>query len=397
MAMPSDQDDPSADQVAGAGSAQPPSQPVPPQMPPPPQMPTFPAQAQPASPPPLPMSPPQPSDEAAEPIAASSPPSPDDANPASDGSSAPESESGPAVVEPMPRSASAASGEAPQQPGVDDGSPGDAPPVASTPATEADWLDRICPYLLSEDGSYRSTQPDESHRCTAQDPPGSLPMAFQERFCLTDRHTRCEMHKYAQSTRAAALEQGGVPVEQVKSARFKPAVRSVPLAMGPSDGDNGGGKSRRPVALAAAGVGGFILFIIVVVLLSGGGGGGDAVPAASGSPDPQASEAVAATPDPTPTATPEPQQTLEPGTTPGPSVVPVVVEQLIQYEVQEGEALLKIADNFGTTRRRIIRVNEGMADRTPYTLVGDVIIVPASLELSVEQLESVPGYLGPAE
>ena len=34
---------------------------------------------------------------------------------------------------------------------------------------------RICPYLLSEDGTSRSSQPDERHRCTAQDPPATLP------------------------------------------------------------------------------------------------------------------------------------------------------------------------------------------------------------------------------
>ena len=64
----------------------------------------------------------------------------------------------------------------------------------------------------------------------AQDPPGTLPSAFQERYCLTERHVRCEMYKYAQSARDAALggEAGG-PAAQVSSARFRPSVRSVPL------------------------------------------------------------------------------------------------------------------------------------------------------------------------
>ena len=30
----------------------------------------------------------------------------------------------------------------------------------SEASLEADWLDRICPYLLSEDGTYRSAEPD---------------------------------------------------------------------------------------------------------------------------------------------------------------------------------------------------------------------------------------------
>jgi hypothetical protein len=272
------------------------------------------------------------------------------------------------------------------------------------PMTEGDWLDRICPYLLSEDGTYRSTQPDEGHRCTAQDPPGTLPFAFQERFCLTDRHVRCEMFKFAQSTRSAALEQGGVPADQVKTARFKPSVRSVPLALGPSGGEGDAGTSRRPAILVAAGVGAFLVFIALVVLLSGGGDG-ETVPGESASPEPGATQAPAATAtsEPTTQATAEPQTTTgprataEPGATLGPIVDAVTAYQLIRYEVQEGEALLRIAETFETGRNRIIRANEGMADKKPYTLPGDIIIVPASIELSVEELESFSGYLGPAE
>jgi hypothetical protein len=64
---------------------------------------------------------------------------------------------------------------------------------ASTTANpaEGDWLASICPYLASEDGTYRSAEAHEGHRCTAQDPPATLPLAFQVRFCLTDRLTRC--------------------------------------------------------------------------------------------------------------------------------------------------------------------------------------------------------------
>ena len=99
------------------------------------------------------------------------------------------------------------------------------------PAQATDWLDRICPYLLSEDGTSRSSQPDERHRCTAQDPPATLPLAFQERFCLTDRHVRCEMYKVAEDARSQALAQDSIPAEQVRKARFRPTVRSRPVAL----------------------------------------------------------------------------------------------------------------------------------------------------------------------
>ena len=48
------------------------------------------------------------------------------------------------------------------------------------------------------------------------------------------------------------------------------------------------------------------------------------------------------------------------------------------------------------SRKRIIETNEGMADQKPYVVPGDTIIVPAAAELTVEELESFPGYQGPA-
>ena len=39
---------------------------------------------------------------------------------------------------------------------------------------------------------------------------------------------------------------------------------------------------------------------------------------------------------------------------------PVGEAVLVEYEVQEGEALVKIAETFGTTRARILDANEGM-------------------------------------
>ena len=136
--------------------------------------------------------------------------------------------------------------------------------------SEADWLDRICPYLLSEDGTYRSTEPDPDHRCMAQDPPGTLPIAFQERYCLTERHVRCEMYKYAQSAREEALGgQEGSPAAQVSSARFRPSVRSVPVALGPSRGAaSADGRGRRPTGVVVAAIGGIVLILLVLLALA---------------------------------------------------------------------------------------------------------------------------------
>lgn len=269
-----------------------------------------------------------------------------------------------------------------------------APVVAAPP--EGDWLSSICPYLQSEDGAYRSNQPDEDHRCSAQDPPGSLPLAFQERYCLTDRHPRCEMYKYAQEAAGIAP----TPVGQLPGDIPAPGGRSISSALGSS-----GGGSRRPTLIAAAGIGGVAIIVFAFVLLLGSCSGDSETPGTDGaSADPQLTEEPTAEPtreqkptsEPTSEPTPEPTPTAEPdpGQSPDVSEAPEVPLVEILYEVQEGEALLKIAETFGVTRRRIIKVNEGMADKQPYVLAGDIIIVPVSAELTVEELEAVPGYQG---
>ena len=45
----------------------------------------------------------------------------------------------------------------------------------------------------------------------------------------------------------------------------------------------------------------------------------------------------------------------------------------------------------------IIQANEGRADKTPSVVPGDVILVPAAGDLSIEELETLPGFLGLAE
>ena len=259
-------------------------------------------------------------------------------------------------------------------------------------STDGDWLERICPYLLSEDGTYRSNQPDSGHRCTAQDPPGTLPSAFQERFCLTDRHVRCEMFKYAQSARSAALEQEGIPADQVDTARFRPSVRSVPVALGPSGRAAGSasGGSRRAIVVAA-GIALIVIIVVLVVLMLSGSDEPGAGPIADASPSAQPT--AAPTPTPEPTLQPTRRTTPQPDATTAPTDVPDPVLREIEYEVQEGEALLRIADAFGVSRRRIIRANEGMAEKQPYVEAGDVIIVPISADLAEEDISATPGFV----
>jgi hypothetical protein len=269
--------------------------------------------------------------------------------------------------------------------GPEDGDHDQAAAPAVAPVAQGDWLASVCPYLASDDGTYRTAAPDEGHRCTAQDPPATLPLAFQERYCLTDRHPRCEMYKFAQEVGA----DGAVPVAQVQAA----ASRTTAVGGGP-------GANRRGV-LVAAGVGGAAILILVVVLLMGScssdpGGGvdpeGSGEPQATGQPQGEPTPTPKPTPTPEPTAEPTEQPEPDPDATPAPSAEAVEDLREIEYEVQEGEKLLKIAETFGVTRRRILRANEGMEEQEPYVAPGVIIIVPVSSEMTEDEIMAVPGY-----
>lgn len=246
-----------------------------------------------------------------------------------------------------------------------------------------DWLATVCPYLTSADGSYRSAEPDEGHRCVAVDPPATLPLAFQERFCLTDRHPRCEMYKYAQEVG----QHGGipVPVDQLESAATRP-VRGA-------GSDDGIPRDRRTL-IAAGSVGGVVLLLVILALLMGscsGGGGGTP----TGSADPGASEAAGATPTPAPTPTPTPTPT--PASSLDVEASPAVGENTtgsftVLYVIQPGEGLKKVAETFGITRKRILRANPELEEVTPAEMPGMTIEVPVPADMDQAELEALPGY-----
>jgi hypothetical protein len=258
---------------------------------------------------------------------------------------------------------------------------------------EDDWLSSICPYLQSEDGTYRSNEPDDGHRCTAQDPPGTLPMAFQGRFCLTDQHPRCEMYKYAQEMSTL----GAVPADEFSGSTAQPSDRAVSLKLGSS---GVGGSSRRTGLIAAAGIGGLAIIVFAFVLLMGSCSSEPAPAGPEASPDPQATGEPTGQPESTPTPEPEPTAPADPTPTPEPgasseaSEPPGEPEIEILYQIQEGEALLKIADAFEITRRRILRSNPGLEEIAPADLAGQIIVIPVPAQMTIEEIEAMPGYQG---
>lgn len=245
---------------------------------------------------------------------------------------------------------------------------------ASSGSPPAEWLQQVCPYLLSEDGTWRSTQPDPGHRCMAQDPPGELPPMFQERFCLSDRHVRCEWFKAAQTTPAAVATETGAAVGSMATAEVRPATTSGGGSRGPT----------RPLLIGAALVGGFLV-LVLIALIFGSGDGSD--PDASPRATQAAGAGATAPPGPTPGPTADPTVTLAPTEAPQPARI------LIEYEVQPDERLVLIAEKFGIRRQAIFRANEGMEDASPSVETGQTILVPASGEMSREDIAAVEGFV----
>jgi len=229
----------------------------------------------------------------------------------------------------------------------------------------------------------------------AQDPPATLPTAFQERFCLTERHVRCEMFKVAELSRASALGEEGIPPGQVQAARFRPSVRSIPVALGrSSDGQRQRVADQRRRLIAAIIALAVVAVVVLIALLAlGGPDDPGAIPVTS--PSQGASVSPTTSPTARPTATPRPTAgtTAASSAEPAGSALPVDALRRIEYEVQEGEALIRIGATFGVSRRQIILANEGMADKKPYTQPGDVIIVPVAADLSEEDIASVTGFV----
>jgi LysM repeat protein len=179
----------------------------------------------------------------------------------------------------------------------------------------------------------------------------------------------------AEGARQRALDQDGILGERIEGARFRPAVRSVPVVLdGPSA--SAAAARTRPgipgaVVLTALAVALVLIGLVgVLALWSGSGGsapaptapltGASTVPSAFPSAPPSASRAATAPPSRVPPTTS--------------AATPEATPLLVSYEVQRGERMAKIARKFGISRADIIAAND-LGD-PPRVEVGQVIVLP---------------------
>ena len=281
-----------------------------------------------------------------------------------------------------------------------------APPV---PTDTLGIVAGICPYLLSEDGTWRAAEPRREHRCSAVDPPAPLSTQTQRRLCLVDSHRLCAAFRDAQDRRARQLARDRISPGAMETLSERRFARTIPVALegprpSPADGareraarslsrvttgalaarvglrrpqdadarpgaaaDGAGGRragrraDRRRGALAAAAT---MTGVLVAALVLGRQGDDRrptaAPPAAAPSIGPVASEA-------------EPSATARARPTPRPTRSAAAAE-VRTYRVKRGDTLSEIAGRFDTTVEALKRAN-GIRDARRVR-AGQVLKIP---------------------
>ncbi len=249
---------------------------------------------------------------------------------------------------------------------IDDGLPTD---VAPGPGA-------ICPFLLSTEGGWRSASALRDHRCTAVTPAAPLAAEKQRRLCLTATHASCATFLAAGEARASIQPPrlGGRPVPRTTPVVLDHGRLAIALPVMASKPHVGQGALIGVLAVA---------FTAVLVARLAIGGGGPANPAvgANPSPTPTASETAGAQASATPTAslpappvaTPEPSPTLVPTET-EPTPEPTPDSTPATYTVKSGDTMSAIAARFGTTVKKIAKLN-GIDDPSRIR-VGQVLTLP---------------------
>ena len=246
---------------------------------------------------------------------------------------------------------------------------------ATRPSRRRDGLAvrEVCPFLVADEGTWRSAYAAREHRCGAVQPPAPLAVPKQRQLCLLAAHEGCATYLAARAVAddaapatpgddGAALWQGSVPPPLV----LEPARRmgALPTAAGRSGG-------------SAALIGLMVVAFLVLVLARIQS---PAAPGLTPGPSLAAVAVVTFSPVATPSASPS---LIAPSPTPAASAgssaaterPPDATAEPRRYRVRSGDTLSSIAARFDTTVKRLRATNDISDPRA--LKVGQVLIIPA--------------------
>jgi LysM repeat protein len=266
-------------------------------------------------------------------------------------------------------------------PGIDPSAPRTPRPRPPDEAAAQDGATRAvavvrdaCPYLLAADGSWRSAMPSRDHVCAAV---GGAPLVLekQRRLCLTEDHRRCPAYVIASGLDPSAPE-SAVPDRAIT----RPYPRTAPVAL-----DHGRLVTAVPTIRADRTAAQYVLVglmglaFVAIALARLSADDGVIIAGVDPSPSPRV-VAASATPTTRPTATPavsaEPsgEPAASPSSSPVRTATPAPSVELRTYKVKSGDTLSGIAARFGTTVRKLRRLND---DVDPARLrIGTVLRIP---------------------
>ena len=245
---------------------------------------------------------------------------------------------------------------------------------AARPSRRRDGLAvrEVCPFLVADEGSWRSAYAAREHRCGAVQPPALLAVAKQRQLCLVAAHEGCATYLAARAVAddsapstpgddGAALWQGSAAPPLV----LEPARRmgALPTAAARSGG-------------SAALIGLMVVAFLVLVLARI-----QSPDSPGATPGPSLAAVAAATVSPV--TTPEASASdMAPSPTPaGSAASPAATERPAEataaptrYKVKSGDTLSSIAARYDTTVKKLKAANDISDPRV--LKVGQVLIIP---------------------
>ena len=244
---------------------------------------------------------------------------------------------------------------------------------AARPSRRRDGLAvrEVCPFLVADEGTWRSAYAAREHRCGAVQPPAVLAVAKQRQLCLLAAHEGCATYLAARAVAddAAPSTPGDDGAALWQGAAAPPLVLEPARRMGalPTAATRSGG--------SAALIGLMVVAFLVLVLAriqapaSPGSSPGPSLAAVAATSSSPLATADAVPTDPASSASPDGSAATVPS-----EPAPEATTEPQTYKVKSGDTLSSIARRYDTTVKRLKAAND-ISD--PRALeVGQVLIIP---------------------